>query len=189
MNSSLVRAAEHGSSKEAIIMSSLKYPFKWIPLDEATKAKKRKCFIGDDNTDVDMVRSDPLDIYMPANYVRFGLDEKIYNFELRPDDVWVVTFPKCGTTWMQEILWQMVNKLDADEAAKLESAEKVPFMEVSAVLSKKFHERKPEDKPAYMADSVGFANKMSKDKPRVLKSHMPIEFLPPNLLETNKGWW
>ncbi len=168
-------------------MAAPKYPFKWTPVEDEVKAKKRKCFVRDDDTEIDMVKSDPMGIYMPSYYAESGLGERIYNFQPRPDDIWVVTYPKCGTTWMQEIVWQMVNDLDAEAAAKLDSAQKVPLVEVTAVLSKKFHEKKPEDKPLHMADALTFANQMSKDKPRVLKSHMPLDFLPPNLLETSKG--
>ena len=38
----------------------------------------------------------------------------VYNMELREDDVWVVTNPKCGTTWTQEIVWNIVNGVDVD---------------------------------------------------------------------------
>ena len=27
--------------------------------------------------------------------------EKIYNMKVCDDDIWVVTYPKCGTTWTQ----------------------------------------------------------------------------------------
>ena len=27
--------------------------------------------------------------------------KKLYNFELRSDDIWIVTYPKCGTTMTQ----------------------------------------------------------------------------------------
>ena len=29
-----------------------------------------------------------------------------------PDDLWIVTPPKCGTTWMQEIVWLIHTDVD-----------------------------------------------------------------------------
>ena len=46
--------------------------------------------------------------------------EKIKNFELRESDIWIVTFPKCGTTWTQELVWTLVNDVDTNtEKAKV----------------------------------------------------------------------
>ena len=34
--------------------------------------------------------------------------------KLRPNDIWVVTFPKSDTTWTQQIVWLILNKGEND---------------------------------------------------------------------------
>ena len=74
-------------------------PFKWIPITDEERAERRKLYLSDTSIEVNMVKSEPLGLYMPAKYVQYA--EEIYNFEVRPSDIWVVTYPKCGTTWTQ----------------------------------------------------------------------------------------
>ena len=31
---------------------------------------------------------------------------------MRESDIWVITYPKCGTTWTQEMVWQIANDVD-----------------------------------------------------------------------------
>ncbi len=131
-----------------------------------------------------MVKSVPGDVYMPSKYAEIA--EKIYNFKLRPDDVWIVTYPKCGTTWTQEILWLLTHDLDTDAARKIDARERVPFIEVCSINTPLFN--RP-GLPQYITDPFTYAEEMPTDKPRVIKSHMPLEFLPPNLLDTCKGMY
>ena len=49
------------------------------------------------------------------------------DMKLRPDDVWVVTYPKCGTTWTQQIVRLIISWGKDDSAANVNEA--VPWVE------------------------------------------------------------
>lgn len=55
--------------------------------------------------------------------------EQYYNFEASPDDVWIATVPRSGTTWTQELIWLLANKLDFEQAQKRPLTERFPFFE------------------------------------------------------------
>ncbi|GAB0090907.1 hypothetical protein DMENIID0001_056830 [Sergentomyia squamirostris] len=85
-------------------------------------------------------------------------------FESRPSDIWVVSFPKCGTTWTQEMVWLLDNDLDFDTAKKTFLYDRFPFFEVSYLPN------------GQKGDTVGKLNEMTEQ--RYIKSHMPANLLP-----------
>lgn len=58
-----------------------------------------------------------------------SLAERIKNLKVYEDDVWVVTFPKCGTTWTQEMVWLLNNDLNYNYARTHSLEERFPFLE------------------------------------------------------------
>lgn len=55
--------------------------------------------------------------------------EDIKNMEVFEDDVWVISFPKCGTTWLQEMVWLINNGLNFNVAKEQKLANRFPFLE------------------------------------------------------------
>lgn len=53
----------------------------------------------------------------------------LYDFEARSDDTWIVTFPRSGTTWSQELIWMVKNDMDYEAARKNLLVERFPFLE------------------------------------------------------------
>ncbi|XP_055706449.1 luciferin sulfotransferase-like [Phlebotomus papatasi] len=101
--------------------------------------------------------------FFPTHYQRCV--EDIENFQVRPDDVWVVTFPKCGTTWTQEMVWQICNDLDFKKGKSIGLNARFPFFEFGALM--------PEETGF---DPISLLNKMP--SPRFIKSHLPAPLLP-----------
>ena len=99
-----------------------------------------------------LVKSEPGGTVLPTVYSRDNNAQVVYQFEPRKDDVWVVTFPKCGssiyfwrlnnppfilnilflfkgTTWTQELVWLLVNNCDTEAAVKTMLLDRSPFLE------------------------------------------------------------
>merc|ERR1712198_522212 len=51
--------------------------------------------------------------------------------KVRENDIWVVTYPKCGTTWTQEMVWQIANNCNFENEKKLD--ERYTFLEIETV--------------------------------------------------------
>ena len=124
----------------------------------------------------------------PINYIRDELP--IY-----PDDIWIVTPPKCGTTWMQEIVWLTKNNVDTEKAKEIPQFARIPFMELQfgmrqiipnvQKLPDDFDFENCRDVMLLQLNSFDYVQRGLK-RPRIIKTHLPLDLLPKNLLDTCK---
>lgn len=111
--------------------------------------------------------------FLPYKYVETGAI--VYNFEIRPDDTWIITHPRSGTTVMQELIWLVANDMNFEEAHRRHLLERFPFIEIGTILD----DHILKDNPGRIfteKNSVEFVQ--SQPSPRFIKSHMPFELLP-----------
>ncbi|XP_066943352.1 sulfotransferase 1C4-like [Macrobrachium rosenbergii] len=143
-----------------------------------------------------LVRLHPDRWLYPADYLRFA--NSIYNFKFRADDVLLMTWPKCGTTWMQEITWTMRNNPDLDNPEQYKAINiRVPFLDCDMFLRSELLPPPDEDSSAAKDFSRlcpgrdpgdGFFLQLSEaiPKPRALKTHLPFSLFEPSLIDTSK---
>lgn len=89
--------------------------------------------------------------------------DKYKNFLVRSDDVWIISYPKTGTTWTIEMVWLLLNNFDFEKSKEINNFEKAPFLELHT-LHKIF------------ADPIEKLN--SATSQRLIKSHLPMCLLP-----------
>ncbi|XP_047118661.1 luciferin sulfotransferase-like [Schistocerca piceifrons] len=94
---------------------------------------------------------------------------EIKNFKVYPDDIWVISYPKSGTTWTQEMVWLIENNLDFVTARRTLQRDRFPFFEVKCAL---LRDQKTSH-PLQMIDCL--------KRPRFIKSHLPVDLLPAQL--------
>ncbi|KAF2892848.1 hypothetical protein ILUMI_13327 [Ignelater luminosus] len=119
---------------------------------------------------------------MPEYFLNYA--ERIKNFEVKNDDVWVASYPKTGTTWTQEMVWMIANNVDF-KAGEEPLHTRFPFMELSSLFDQKklFHAMNA-DLSEQEADSYELAKNMK--SPRFIKTHLPFFLLPDQIKNGSK---
>lgn len=79
----------------------------------------------------------PKNIILPRKFVEIG--ESIRNLKTYSDDVWMVSYPRTGSTWAQEMIWLLGNNLDFEGAKQMVQL-RSPLIELSALFSEDHHD-------------------------------------------------
>ena len=123
------------------------------------------------------IRTMPGHCVLPAAYEKFK--NQLKNWDVREEDVYVLTFAKNGTTWAQELVWCLQNNCDIDQAKSRPAGERVPFLDFPVLADCMKHLA-----PIPLEGALKRVEGM--DSPRVLKSHLPYCLLPDDILEKCK---
>jgi len=146
--------------------------FNLVPLSEEEQKLVREVR-GENSTFKTLLKTEPQTVTLVPGFI--PLQKRILNMKVRPDDVWIITPPKCGTTWTQEITWLLMNKADTVTAKEKDLFSRSPFLEMPMMFISSDEE----------AEAV-MAKMDSMSSPRLIKSHLPFELLPPDLVDTCK---
>ncbi|XP_038260107.1 sulfotransferase 1C2-like [Dermochelys coriacea] len=92
--------------------------------------------------------------------------QRIQGFQARPDDLLICTYPKAGTTWIQEIVDMIQQDGDLEKCKRAPVHRRHPFIEWA---------RPPQPSGVEQAEAM--------PSPRTLKTHLPIKLLPPSFWE------
>ncbi|XP_034551574.1 cytosolic sulfotransferase 3-like [Notolabrus celidotus] len=96
--------------------------------------------------------------------------ENVQNFQARPDDILIATYPKAGTTWVSYILDMLYFGQTANERlTSIPIYDRVPFLEICL--------------PS-MDTGKDQADKLT-TSPRLIKTHFPVQFVPKSFWEQN----
>ncbi len=150
---------------------------KTLPVSEEAHERMKKVYqtLNDGKS---LIRTSPGNLLLPSGYEKYK--EQIYNLALRPDDIYVLTFAKNGTTWTQQMVWSIINAISSTE--KVTDLVKVPFLEFGLMTD--FAMQKIPG--GAMEEVFATIEAMPSSSPRIIRSHLPYFALPPNILDQCK---
>ncbi|XP_076240816.1 sulfotransferase 2 [Calliopsis andreniformis] len=120
------------------------------------------------------MRVEPSNCLLPPQFVFYAT--RIRDLEVYEDDVWLISYPRTGSHWVQEMVWCIGNDFDYEKAKTLLLIRN-PLLEGSSVMIA----GKYEQEFAKLGNTVENVAKMPRI--RYIKSHLPMELLPEELLQ------
>ncbi|XP_031130632.1 cytosolic sulfotransferase 17-like [Ipomoea triloba] len=84
-------------------------------------------------------------------------------FNPRPSDVILSSFPKTGTTWLKSLLYSIINRSSLDSLVNNNPRDLVPFLEIQV-----YGDQESSDSSTYLS---------SEDTPRIFSTHIPYQLL------------
>ncbi|XP_072170394.1 sulfotransferase 1C4-like [Diadema setosum] len=119
-------------------------------------------------------------IWYPSVVLKSSI-EGLRSFEVRPDDVWVITFPKSGTHWIIEIVALILNEGYPEKVDRtlLSSAAEMINME------QKFPTKKEDLANLDMSPFLDVIDKAL--SPRVILTHIRLNRMPRDMLKKAKA--
>ncbi|XP_072889631.1 sulfotransferase 1C4-like [Hemitrygon akajei] len=112
---------------------------------------------------LELVEGLPLPSWILCNW------NEIQMVQAKPDDILIATYPKAGTTWMQEIVDLIMMNGDTQKCRRAPIYERIPFLEMCATEFQ----------------STGLEQVKKMKSPRIIKTHLPIQKVPKSFLEQN----
>ncbi|KAF5291378.1 hypothetical protein FQA39_LY03529 [Lamprigera yunnana] len=137
---------------------------------ESSNTKKEKITKIDENSEIGIILHDccVCDAYL--DYA-----ECIKNFEIRNDDIIVISHPKAGSTWTQEMVWLIENNIDSVDTQVILD-ERFPLFERSTLYNKEGRQDLSYMQYGHTDNSVNYVKNMK--SPRFIKTHLPFSLLP-----------
>ncbi|XP_040440579.1 sulfotransferase 1C4 isoform X2 [Falco biarmicus] len=98
--------------------------------------------------------------------------DQVWSFKARPDDLLIATYAKAGTTWTQEIVDMIQQSGDVEKCRRATTYRRHPFLEWSI-----------QEPPSVRYSGLELAEAMP--SPRTIKTHLPVQLVPPSFWEQN----
>ncbi|KAB0794482.1 hypothetical protein PPYR_12482 [Photinus pyralis] len=107
-------------------------------------------------------------------------EEQIDNFELRDEDIIVASFPKSGTTWIQEMVWLIKHRVSLT-GSEIDICERFPMLEMCSLMESRNAEEYVEK---HFIKSLQYIDEQKGQ--RFIKTHLPLCLLPKQLKNGTK---